>query len=201
MQHKELYPDDEKLLHRLSFPFCGNKIQYVLKKHAESVRRQMERISNTSFDKYKCRVCRYWHIGHTSAVIALNNQRKCCQCGVLKNKTDFSVRSNGKWLRAVCISCEPTLPQEEESKIIIHGIPMDIYNELLNKQNFQCALCNCSASELKSGYFNVDRDLKTGYIRGLVCTTCSSMLETLDFNVNFVAKILEYLLSEANYGT
>ena len=54
---------------------CGLKQQYSTKKHAESIRRCMEVLTSDFFDKYKCKLCHYYHIGHTPDSM-LNKEQK-----------------------------------------------------------------------------------------------------------------------------
>lgn len=57
-----------------------------------------------------------------------------------------------------------------------YGITLKQYDEMLEKQNYSCAICgNKDAGNVRSKYnvFSVDHDHKTGRIRGLLCMSCN----------------------------
>lgn len=53
-----------------------------------------------------------------------------------------------------------------------YGLTTDQFNDLLTKQNNQCAIC--SRGFVKTP--NVDHDHNTGKVRGLLCTPCNNFL-------------------------
>lgn len=50
----------------------------------------------------------------------------------------------------------------------IYGITLDQYNELLERQNYSCALCKRHESEFNTR-LAVDHNHATGEVRGLLC--------------------------------
>lgn len=206
MRREKLYKDEFNLLEqqnrRMTFPYCGSKIQYVIKKHVESVRRQMEHVTGYFFDKYKCKYCHCWHLGHSSILRNPDEfpQKKCIECKEFKDNKEFKVRDNGRWIRSRCTNCDQlydTITKTTEHKSsTVFGIRLEEYNELLVKQNFCCALCNCDVSQVKSSHFVVDPDETTKRVRGLLCLTCMMGLEKFNYDINLIAKVLEYLLVE-----
>jgi hypothetical protein len=54
------------------------------------------------------------------------------------------------------------------------GITIDQYNEMLDKQNGQCAICGTTTPDSKHGVFSIDHCHATGKIRGLLCKKCNS---------------------------
>lgn len=53
-----------------------------------------------------------------------------------------------------------------------YGITLDQYNELLNRQNNRCGVCNKHESDFKTK-LAVDHDHQTGEIFGLLCWQCN----------------------------
>ena len=74
-----------------------------------------------------------------------------------------------------------------------YGITLDDYNNLLEKQNYRCAICNKHNSDNNKKNLFVDHCHKTGIIRGLLCSNCNSGLALLGDNFESVEKTLEYL--------
>ncbi len=62
-----------------------------------------------------------------------------------------------------------------------YGITEEEYNTLLEKQNYQCAVCH----EIPEEWLCVDHDHITGKIRGLLCKSCNLLVgeyEKMDIN-------------------
>lgn len=59
-----------------------------------------------------------------------------------------------------------------------YKMSLDIYNEILKKQNGRCMICNKSSNENKK-MLCVDHDHKTNKIRGILCHRCNTELEYL----------------------
>lgn len=66
------------------------------------------------------------------------------------------------------------------------------YDEMLEKQNHRCALCNKHVSELERR-LAVDHCHDTGIIRGLLCMPCNTSLGQLGDTPKAISKILSYL--------
>ena len=75
------------------------------------------------------------------------------------------------------------------------GILFSEYNNLVIRQNNQCAVCKTLQGGRKHNSFRVDRNKKTGEIRGLVCKSCSIILGEVGDNIHTLNKMIEYLES------
>ena len=53
-----------------------------------------------------------------------------------------------------------------------YGINLQRYNELLEEQNYECAICGKPHDDCKYGLV-VDHNHRTGRVRGLLCTYCN----------------------------
>lgn len=62
-----------------------------------------------------------------------------------------------------------------------YGITVEKYEEMLEGQNGQCAVCGATESIRNTGYMlHVDHNHITGKVRGLLCTTCNKALGFLE---------------------
>lgn len=72
------------------------------------------------------------------------------------------------------------------------GITLNEYNNLLEKQNNQCAICFIHQGDIKKK-FAVDHNHETGKIRGLLCHHCNVGLGHFRDNVDFLQSAILYL--------
>lgn len=114
--------------------------------------------------------------------------KTCTKCGVEKPLYEFYNRrgkvKDGK--NSHCKSCENEQigswrAKNKEKQAVIdrrtrlktqYGITPEQYEELLVKQNHNCAICLRPASQFKTR-LAVDHDHTTGLIRGLLCIFCN----------------------------
>jgi len=74
----------------------------------------------------------------------------------------------------------------------VYGITIDQYEEMLKKQNFQCAICKIDAITLNRN-LDVDHDHLSGTVRGLLCNKCNQGMGLLREDVEILKGALEYL--------
>ena len=73
-----------------------------------------------------------------------------------------------------------------------YGITPEQYNELLEKQDHKCFICERPKEAFKKP-LAVDHNHKTGEIRGLLCDHCNRFLIGRMTNPNIAYKMFEYL--------
>lgn len=75
-----------------------------------------------------------------------------------------------------------------------YGLTIKAFNELFQRQQGRCAICEKHQSELKKP-LAVDHNHKTGEIRGLLCTKCNVTLGNLyaDDGLELIHKVIKYL--------
>ena len=73
-----------------------------------------------------------------------------------------------------------------------YGITLEDYNQLFNKQEGKCAICNRHQSELKRRLF-VDHCHETNEIRGLLCHRCNSILGYCGDDIQILENAIKYL--------
>mgnify|MGYP000844767616 FL=1 len=74
-----------------------------------------------------------------------------------------------------------------------YDISADEYDELLQKQNKKCAICEREAPGRNK--LSVDHDHEDGHVRGLLCNECNGGLGRFRDDPNRIRRALEYLES------
>jgi hypothetical protein len=73
-----------------------------------------------------------------------------------------------------------------------HGLTLDQYDVIFNKQNGKCVICGRHQSELKLT-LAVDHDHISGKVRGLLCNTCNRGIGYLHDDINLLEKAIQYI--------
>lgn len=75
------------------------------------------------------------------------------------------------------------------------GIDEHEYGELLEGQNFQCAICSCNVDDQRAAgkAFAVDHCHIEGHVRRLLCFSCNVAIGKLNDDVELLLKAIEYL--------
>lgn len=81
----------------------------------------------------------------------------------------------------------------------LYGITPLEYDDLLEAQDFRCAICSTDEPGHK-GLFMVDHNHDTDEIRGLLCNKCNSGLGMFDDSVARLSLAIEYLRKHGSYG-
>jgi len=75
-----------------------------------------------------------------------------------------------------------------------YGIDTNEYNQLLESQNYTCAICGSTETGGKGKkHFSVDHCHTTKKVRGLLCKSCNIMLGEAKDNTRILSKAIEYL--------
>lgn len=77
-----------------------------------------------------------------------------------------------------------------------YGITLSEYNEMLEKQSGECAICGEDGSVGKWGKLYVDHDHKTGKVRGLLCSKCNFAIGQFNDDYNLLLRAISYLKGE-----
>lgn len=73
-----------------------------------------------------------------------------------------------------------------------YGITLAEYDNLLEKQEYKCAICGTEKTE-NGKSFAVDHSHKTGKVRGLLCNKCNIGLGHFNDDNNLLLKAISYL--------
>jgi hypothetical protein len=66
------------------------------------------------------------------------------------------------------------------------------YDELIEKQNNRCAICNRHQSEFQRT-FDLDHDHNTGKVRGLLCHNCNNGIGHFKDDIEIMEKAIVYI--------
>ena len=75
----------------------------------------------------------------------------------------------------------------------MYGIDTNVYNQILESQNYTCAICGSNETGGRGKYFSVDHCHVTKKVRGLLCKSCNIMLGEAKDNTRILSKAIEYL--------
>lgn len=74
-----------------------------------------------------------------------------------------------------------------------YGITHEQFEQLLIKQNFNCAICQNKLILAEKRKMHVDHDHATGAIRGLLCNNCNNGLGHFKDNNEYLKNAIKYL--------
>lgn len=79
-----------------------------------------------------------------------------------------------------------------------YGVTEEKYNEMLEQQNYKCAICGYSDMSSVNFFPVIDHNHTTNKVRGLLCMNCNMGLGKFKDNINFLQNAIKYL--EKNNG-
>lgn len=142
-------------------------------------------------------------------------QKVCKNCN--KNKPSDNFYKQGKsvdGLQYWCKECQDSRTREKRTTGFYRehdlkkkfGITIDDYQEMFNKQNGLCAICNNKemtinhkTKELQN--LAVDHCHESGNIRGLLCSNCNNGLGRFKDNIEYLKNAISYLEVEPTNAT
>ena len=141
----------------------------------------------------------------------MTKETKCCKlCGEEKPITEFYKYHTAKYevYNPYCKPCHKIKNKEydeghpEKAKLrrrraslrFNHKLSLEDYEEMLNSQNFVCAICG--ESEITNHPLVVDHCHKTGTIRGLLCHNCNRAIGLLKDKITNLNNAITYLTKE-----
>lgn len=74
----------------------------------------------------------------------------------------------------------------------LYGITIEDFEAMLEIQNHQCAICNKDIS-LYGNKTNVDHCHRTGIVRGLLCSSCNSLIALAKESKEILLSAVSYL--------
>lgn len=79
-----------------------------------------------------------------------------------------------------------------------YGITMEQYDELLEKQDHKCAICQKHENQFKRK-LHVDHDHHTGEVRGLLCYHCNNKVVGRQRDPAVVWRLYQYLQNKTGW--
>ena len=93
-----------------------------------------------------------------------------------------------------CSSCQKQFLANVSKRFHLrrfYGISQDEYNDMLERQNGQCAICG--NVPIEGRVLSVDHNHQTKQIRGLLCQVCNAFLGRICDNPTLATKAVDYL--------
>ena len=121
-------------------------------------------------------------------------ERECRVCGEKKNLIEsfYRTRKNDKLASSYSYECkECTVKRIKESRK--NCIKFSEYSNILADQSNSCAICGTLQGGRKYNSFKVDRNPKTGTVRGLICKSCDIIIKEVGDNIHTLENMIEYL--------
>ena len=148
--------------------------------------------------------------------------KRCTKCNVEKQRSDFYVRRNGKWISTMCVECARVegrrraamVPKEirrqkqrewyrtptgkaakRRSKLkYAYGFTPEMIEAAKEAQGQVCAICRRAPTLDKLGRgWNVDHCHTTGKIRSMLCRTCNIALGSFHDNPTLLRAAADYI--------
>lgn len=136
-----------------------------------------------------------------TSVIKNENRAKAVKAG-LTTYLGSPCRNCKKEIRwtsnSACVACQNSAakrkPRFKNSRAhrlkFLYGLSSTEFFQLLEKQNYCCAICNINNNKRK---LVVDHCHKTSKVRGLLCQHCNSAIGFVADDISLLEKAIEYL--------
>jgi hypothetical protein len=145
--------------------------------------------------------------GKNERGLALDGEKWCGKCSLLKPLSEFYVRRASKDGRSYrCKPCSVknsaewmnAKPKEERQRIYLErdlrrkfGISTEVYNAVFLAQEGVCAICK--QPNPNKNRLAVDHNHETGEVRGLLCGPCNMLLYRIENDPDWANKAFSYL--------
>ena len=129
----------------------------------------------------------------------------CTQCKKDKSEGDYYVRKDrpsGKGRLSECKECmksrvmdrykkDPDLVNDKRAAKV-YGITLEQVQEMREQSGGICSICNREGKHHHKRLV-IDHDHKTGKVRGLICSTCNSMIGWCGEDTQTLQNLINYL--------
>lgn len=136
--------------------------------------------------------------------------KRCMGCDTVKERSEFGRRPNGH-SRAHCKDCERDRSRDQyrqmtpeqirernraTSLMRHHGVTVEQYEELFEKQGGLCAICKQPETSSRRLHLSVDHCHDSLRVRGLLCSNCNSAMGLFNDDPGLLAAAIAYLQGE-----
>lgn len=142
-----------------------------------------------------CKKCHYeytklWNKNNPDKIAAAAKRRKPKLKKWRKKNKASKNNYNKKWLK------ENPGKRKEYKLRSFYGISMGVYNKLLEKQGFRCAICGIHQDDLSKSLC-VDHNHNTNIVRGLLCQKCNSAIGFFNDDEFLLENAILYLIGQS----
>lgn len=134
----------------------------------------------------KCTVCsevKSLNLYHKNKLVKTGVHSACAACRNKARKNSIAAKSYVKKYKNT---------QKNNDLIRKYGITIELYNKILESQNFSCYICKKYKSS-QNRSLSVDHCHKTGKIRGILCDKCNRGLGFFNDNPELLINASNYL--------
>jgi len=128
------------------------------------------------------------------------NGRHCSVCGEFKLASEFHLERDVKAKDGVTMrkQCKPCREHIKWTSFIqrTYGITAEEYYDLLQRQNYKCAICestDVNNGRVSSNKMFIDHCHTSGEVRGLLCSKCNQALGLFNDDTSLLQRAIEYL--------
>lgn len=125
--------------------------------------------------------------------------RECTTCLTFKPASEFTLSHDkrsfgGVAMRSKCKKCDEHRKYKRFVKKT-YDITYDQYEDLLEKQDFKCAICESKVGNSRTSRLFVDHCHEKLHVRGLLCGSCNHGLGQFKDSPKLLKKAISYLTS------
>ena len=91
--------------------------------------------------------------------------------------------------KATIIPCKECI--SKKTRLRVYNLSIQKYEDLLKKQNYRCAICNCLLKNVRD---NIDHCHRNDHVRGILCGNCNMILGLAHDNVAKLLSACKYLV-------
>ena len=124
--------------------------------------------------------------------------RNCTVCGEFKEANNYTLERDSKAYKGIAMrsQCKPCREHIKWKTFIkrTYGIDAETYYEMLEKQNYKCAICGIAGNNnaVRSKMF-IDHCHESGEVRGLLCSKCNMALGNFNDDIETLKSAIDYL--------
>jgi hypothetical protein len=124
--------------------------------------------------------------------------RNCTVCGVFKEANHYTLEQDSRAFKGVAMrsQCKPCREHIKWKTFIkrTYGIDADIYYEMLESQNYKCAICGTEGNNsINKTKMFIDHCHDSGKVRGLLCSKCNMALGNFNDDIQTLKNAIAYL--------
>ena len=125
--------------------------------------------------------------------------RECTTCNTFKSASEFTLSRDkrsfgGIAMRSKCKTCDELRKYKGFVKRT-YNLTFEGYEQLLEKQNYCCAICESKISSKRTSRLFVDHCHATLVVRGLLCSSCNHGLGQFKDSPKLLQRAIQYLTS------